>query len=148
MKVDPPDISNSHRVGAPERSDRPILVKFMNYQIHSRVFKAKKNWKTLTKEWIETPKQLVTPTTTQTKTPVTAMPYRMYLEISLSFKIYINEDLCKGRAYLSFKARQIKNADGIADTWTFNGNIMVKDKKNNIHKVTRMSDLLKFDPRR
>ena len=54
----------------------------------------------------------------------------------------------KGRAYLSFNARQIKNADGIADTWTFNGNVKVKDKKNKIHKVTRMSALLKFEPRR
>ena len=154
MKVDPPvrleDISNCHRVGAPEKSDRPILVKFMNYQIRSRVFKAKKKLKDFNKRVNRDPEAADDPDDDPDEDPSNSdatpdVPGNLPL---FPNKIYINEDLCKGRAYLSFKARQIKNADGIADTWTFNGKIMVKDKKNKIHKVTRMSELLKFEPRR
>ena len=140
MKVDPPvrleDISNCHRVGATEKSDRPILVKFMNYQISSRVFKAKKKLKDFNKRANQDPEAADDPDEDPSNSNATPdVPGNLPL---FPNKIYINEDLCKGRAYLSFKARQIKNADGIADTWTFNGNIMVKDKKNKIHKVTCM----------
>lgn len=134
MKITPPirreDISNCHRVGSKESPNRPILVKFMNYQIRSRVFMAKKNLKTYNQNREPTRNEAAGNTGTPTLN-----------------KIFINEDLCKGRALLSFQARQLKRDDIILDTWTFNGTIMVKDKRNNIHKVTKMSELRKFMPR-
>ena len=44
--------------------------------------------------------------------------------------IYINENLCRGRAQLAHKAREIRRAGGINETWTFDGFIIVKDLQN------------------
>ena len=48
--------------------------------------------------------------------------------------IYINEDLCRGRAQLAHQAREIRRAGGINETWTFDGFIIVKDLQNKIKK--------------
>ena len=99
MKVDPPvrleDISNCHRVGATDKSDRPILVKFMNYQIRSRVFKAKKKLKDFNKRVNRDPEAADDPDDDPDEDPSNSdatpdVPGNLPL---FPNKIYINEDL-------------------------------------------------------
>ena len=59
--------------------------------------------------------------------------------------IYINEDLCHGRAQLAHKAREIRRAGGINETWTFDGFIIVKDLQNKIRKISRQADLMNYE---
>ena len=49
--------------------------------------------------------------------------------------IYVNEDLTAYRAKLAFNARQLKTKGRVADTSTFNGKIVVKDKRNNMREI-------------
>ena len=58
--------------------------------------------------------------------------------------IYVNEDLSAYRAKLAFDARQLKKKGRVADTWTFNGKIVVKDKRNNISEIASADDLVRF----
>ena len=64
---------------------------------------------------------------------------------NLTGPIYINEDLCRGRAQLAHKARKIRRAGGINETWTYDGFIIVKDRQNKIKKISRRSDLMKYE---
>ena len=58
--------------------------------------------------------------------------------------IYVNEDLTAYRAKLSFDARKLKKKGRVADTWTFNGKIVVKDNRNNICEIESADDLVRF----
>ena len=58
--------------------------------------------------------------------------------------IYVNEDLTAYRAKLAFDARQLKKKGRVADTWTFNGKIVIKDKRNNISEIASADDLVRF----
>ena len=42
-------------------------------------------------------------------------------------RIFLNEDLTGIRAKLAREARVLKKSGKIDDTWTFNGNVMIKD---------------------
>ena len=55
--------------------------------------------------------------------------------------IWINEDLTKTRATLLWKARLMKNNGDIHDCWSFDGNILVKNKYNKIKKIFEQRDL-------
>lgn len=57
-------------------------------------------------------------------------------------KVFINEDLTRVRAALSFTARQKKKAGRIADTWTADGRIVIKDLNGKIHYVTRKANFI------
>ena len=152
------EISNCHRVGQRKTngSHRQILVKFMNYQIRRRVIGSKSELKHHNKErkrnqnnssrngdddssvTSDLHDQSEPPTNDSSNTFVDTM-------IPMPYPIYINEDLCRGRAQLAYKARMIKLAGGINDTWTFDGFILVKDLQNKIHKISRRADLLKYE---
>ena len=56
--------------------------------------------------------------------------------------VFINEDLTRTRAALSFTARQKKREGRIADTWTADGRIVVKDLKGTIHYITRKAKFI------
>ena len=49
--------------------------------------------------------------------------------------VYINEDLCKARADLAYKARTARKQRLIADTWIFDGKVFVKDSAGNVRTV-------------
>ena len=49
--------------------------------------------------------------------------------------IYINEDLTARRWRLAFDARQLKRERKVADCWTFNGKLMIKDLANKITEI-------------
>lgn len=55
--------------------------------------------------------------------------------------LYINESLTKERAKLFYKARQLKKNDLIADTWTRDGLIFVKNSDNTVVACIRETDL-------
>ena len=52
--------------------------------------------------------------------------------------------MIKYRSQLAYEAWQKKKANVIVDTCTYDGNIMIKDKKSVIHRVTRLIDLDRF----
>ena len=58
--------------------------------------------------------------------------------------IYINEDLTPLRAEMFRKARQMKKAKSVEDCWTWDGQVMVKDKNNKVWKINKLGDLVKL----
>ena len=59
-------------------------------------------------------------------------------------KIFINEDLTSTRASLAAEARSIKKAGKIQDTWTYNGNILIKNGRSDIIQVREFADLASY----
>ena len=59
-------------------------------------------------------------------------------------KIFINEDLMSTRASLAEEARSIKKAGKIQDTWTYNGNILIKNARSDIIQVREFADLASY----
>ena len=155
------EISNCHRVGQrkADGSHRQILVKFMNYQIRKRVFGAKSELKHHNKEFKKN--QNVSPRNGDDESNVISDSNDHNAEsadratdsvdtdadapILMPGPIYINEDLCRGRAQLAHRAREIRRAGGINETWTFDGFVIVKDLQNKIKKISRRADLMKYE---
>ena len=59
-------------------------------------------------------------------------------------KIFINEDLTSTRASLAAEAWSIKKAGKIQDTWTYNGNILIKNARSDIIQVREFADLASY----
>lgn len=55
--------------------------------------------------------------------------------------VFFNDDLTRQRSNLFFQAREKKRNDKINDCWTADGRIVIKDKQDKIHYITRLSDL-------
>ena len=55
--------------------------------------------------------------------------------------IYMNEDMTKYRSSLAFEARQLKRDKQIADTWTRDGHILIKNKAGNIKSISTKQEL-------
>ena len=62
-------------------------------------------------------------------------------------KVYFTEDLTARRAKLFYQTRKIKLNEFIADCWTYNGNIKIKDKRGKVHSIEDVADLNQFVPR-
>ena len=60
---------------------------------------------------------------------------------AISHRIYINDDLTGKRDFVLFVARQSKKQAKILDTWSYNGNIRIKDLNGLIHTVTELSQI-------
>lgn len=58
---------------------------------------------------------------------------------------YINEDLTKERSKLLFLARQLAKKGTIDSAWSFEGNILAKDKSNKVHRITSEDDVSTLD---
>lgn len=58
-------------------------------------------------------------------------------------RIFLNEDLTKGRAKLLWEARQKKKEGGINDCWSADGRILIKNYANKIVPISNSTDLLK-----
>ena len=61
--------------------------------------------------------------------------------LSIADRIFINEDLTGRRATLARSTRTLNKYNKIADCWTANGNVMVKDLTNQIQQVRSDTDL-------
>ena len=118
-KIEPKDIAVSHRVGKPGQLTIPrqIIVKFATRNIRERVFKARTELKNVNNAEENRDKP----------------------------KIYLNEDLTKLRADLAKKARSLKTARKILDTWTMYGKILVKDNFNQVKVITKAEELLNYN---
>ena len=55
--------------------------------------------------------------------------------------IYINEDLTRARAMLLYKARKAKREKGVADCWSFDGRIIIKDVRGKVHTIVNEVEL-------
>ena len=55
-------------------------------------------------------------------------------------RIFVNKDLTARRARLAYDARNLRKLGTILDTWTYNGKILIKDRKNKIFVVSMKSD--------
>ena len=55
--------------------------------------------------------------------------------------IYINEDLTRARATLLYKARKAKREKGVADCWSFDGRIIIKDVRGKVHTIVNEVEL-------
>ena len=134
LGLEPPlvldDLEVTHRVGRPPAvpnpnndstesppKPRPILVKFASRRVKGRVMDERSTLK-------DNP---------------------LKLDNGNTVKIYIQDDLTKRRANLAYRARQLKNAKKILDTWVSNCKILVKDNYNRITLVNDTQDLLKFE---
>ena len=56
-------------------------------------------------------------------------------------KVFINEDLTNRRSALAFETLKLKKSGKIADCWTENGNILLKDLNNSVRQVRSQVDL-------
>ena len=52
-------------------------------------------------------------------------------------RVYVSDDLTKRRATLDFQARTLKRTGTVADAWTFDSKIYIKDNYNSIHPITK-----------
>ena len=56
-------------------------------------------------------------------------------------QVYINEDLTQRRSELLWKACQLKKQRKIQDTWSYDGNVLIKTLDSRIKKVSELSQL-------
>ena len=59
--------------------------------------------------------------------------------------VYVCDDLTKRRAGLAYRARLLKRAGAIADTWTFDSKVLIKDNHNRVHPIMKEEDIQKFE---
>ena len=59
-------------------------------------------------------------------------------------RVFVNKDLTAARAALASETRQLKKAGKILDTWTVNGKVMVKNRRNEIAPIKSSADLTPF----
>ena len=58
--------------------------------------------------------------------------------------VFVNDDLTNRRAKLAFDCRKLKKEKKIADTWTYNGKVAMKDLTGKISEVGGPAALLKL----
>ena len=134
------DISNSHRLPAPRNAEaeahRPLIVKFTNNRARRRVFDARRILKD-----VNAALRYKRPSEPGTEDDDDYEPFET---ITLSRKIFMNEDLSGARLKLAFEARQLKRTGKITDTWVIDGKIKIKDLKNVILTAGSLKDLVRY----
>ena len=55
-------------------------------------------------------------------------------------RVFVNEDLTGRRAWFAYDARNLRKLGTVLDTWTYNGKILIRDRKNKIFVVSTKSD--------
>ena len=135
------DISNSHRLPAPRNAEaeapRPLIVKFTNNRARRRVFDARRILKD-----VNAALRYKRPSAPGTDDD--DADYEPFETITLSRKIFMNEDLSGARLKLAFEARQLKRTGKITDTWVIDGKIKIKDLNNVILTAGSLKDLVRY----
>lgn len=114
----PSDFERVHRIGRKTDTStrpRPVIVRFKSEKTRDRVFQSRASLKQKNERVAER-----------------------------SLKIFINEDLTTMRAKLAYETRVLKKANKIRDCWTYNGNIVIKDVNNVIHRIYTSNELDKY----
>ena len=138
MKLQPPlepgDIEVSHRIGkapAPPNDDqaadstrsqtcpRPIIARFASRRIKVRVMEVKKRLKR------------------NRQSDDSADQEEEDEDLSASFPgpVFISDDLTQRGARLAKKARDMKNAKQLSDTWVFDGRVFAKDLHGRVREI-------------
>ena len=55
--------------------------------------------------------------------------------------VFLNEDLTKLRSKVLFEARKVVKADCAKGAWSSDGNILIKDYDDVVHRLTSVDDL-------
>lgn len=55
--------------------------------------------------------------------------------------VFINEDLTKNRSKILFEARKVVKAGHAKGAWSAYGNILIKDFKDKVHRLSSVEDL-------
>ena len=58
--------------------------------------------------------------------------------------VFVNEDLTKFRSGLLFNARSLTKIELLKGAWSSDGNILVKDMNDKVHRINDISDLFQF----
>ena len=137
MKLQPPlepgDIEISHRIGkapAPPNDDpaadssrpqtrpRPIIARFASRRIKVRVMEVKKRLK-------------------RNRQSDDSADEEEDEDLSASFPgpVFISDDLTQRRARLAKKARDMKNAKQLSDTWVFDGRVFPKNLHGRVREI-------------
>ena len=119
MKLSPPlqahDIARSHRLGAPREGGRPRPI-------------------------------IVRFVSDKARDAVyrARSGLKVYNSQNREAPVFVNDDLTNRRAKLAFDCRKLKKEKKIADTWTYNGKVVVKDLTGKISEVGGPAALLKL----
>ena len=58
--------------------------------------------------------------------------------------VFVNEDLTKFRSGLLYDARRLARVSLVKGAWSSDGNVLVKDNDEKVHRVSVISDLFQF----
>lgn len=58
--------------------------------------------------------------------------------------VFVNEDLTKVRSGILYEARKLLKAELVKGAWSSDGNILVKDRTDHVHRITNSADLAQF----
>ena len=111
------EIDRVHRVGPklPDKT-RQILIKLATYRTRRRVFTARRG--------IKFTQPAPGPSTTLTTHPV-----------------FVNDDLTKTRSHLLYECRKAKKNGKIKETWSIDGNILIRDNASRVSQIKNIRDL-------
>ena len=59
--------------------------------------------------------------------------------------VFLNEDLTKTRSNVLYEARKVVKADRAKGAWSADGNILIKDFDDEVHRLTCLEDLTSID---
>ena len=59
--------------------------------------------------------------------------------------VFLNEDLTKTRSNVLYEARKVVKADRAKGAWSADGNILIKDFADEVHRLTCLEDLTSID---
>ena len=101
------DIERCHRLGRQTDLTRPrtMIVRFKSQKLRNTVYNARGQLNTSNK----------------TKEPAQ--------------RVYINEALTKRRSLMAYETRKLRASKKIADCWTYNGHVVIKDNNNSIKRI-------------
>ena len=63
--------------------------------------------------------------------------------------VFLNEDLTRHRSKVLFEARKVVKADCAKGAWSSDGNILIKDFTDKVHRLSSVNDLdgIDFPPK-
>ena len=154
------DVDRMHRVGRRGNKPRAVLVKFASYRARQAVFQAKRYLKPNAQRpirgapaWtvadaaglnvdaaVQNAEDSASGDTTaddETRVRVQIIP-----EPKETFdNIFISEDLTEYRQFLLYKCRTARRDGHIADSWSHDGQVLIKDNNGHIVRIRDLADI-------
>ena len=137
IPVEPNEIERVNRLGRPCGSPLQILVKFATYGTRASVFKAKAGLRPVGRH-PHAPFAAEETDNTATNDDDADNDSDTHTDYS---KVFISEDLTRDRQFMFWRARRAKKSKKIRDSWTTDGQIILRDNNNKIIPISTMKDL-------